>query len=247
MSDTTLLGVVQTVCKEIGIPAPSTCVGSVGAQVTQLVAFANMVGDALRDEADWPVLRKVATITTVSGTSAYDVEGLDGSTVLPCSRIIQQTGWDATNSWYFAGAVNDQQWNAWQYGIGTTPIRKIWRTTSDDAIEIFPTPSSSGDTLNLSFVTTYWAKTVANVFKGSLSADDDYHLFPDRLFVLGVKWRFLESKGLPFGSIAAEYGRVLDVRKAAARPAQTLQMDGGRGRGRHFIDFRNIPPSGFGS
>ena len=136
---------------------------------------------------------------------------------------------------------------AWQYGIGTTPIRKIWRTTSDDAIEIFPTPSSSGDTLNLSFVTTYWAKTVANVFKGSLSADDDYHLFPDRLFVLGVKWRFLETKGLPFAAPKAEYDQMLGVRRAAARPSRTLSLDSRRARNRRLVDYRNVPDTGFGA
>jgi len=245
VSDTSLLGVVQTVCREIGIPAPATCVGSVPQQVTQMVAFANMVGDALRDEADWPVLRKVATLTMISGTSGYQVVGVDGSTSLPCSRIVQQTGWDTTNSWYFAGAINDQQWSAWQYGIGTTPVRRLWRTTADDAVEVFPTPSASGDTLVLSFITTHWAKTSAQVFKGTLSADDDYHLFPDRLFISGVKWRFLEAKGLPFGAVFAEYNRLLDVRKAASRPAQTLSMSGGR-RGVHLVDYRNVPNTGYG-
>lgn len=247
MSAISLLGAVQAVCLEIGIPAPATCVGSVAQQVKQLVAYANVTGDALRDEADWPVLRKLATITTVNGTAGYTVAGQDGATVLPCSRIIQEAGWDSTNSWYFAGSVTDTEWNALTYGIGTSPLRKVWRTTDDDEIEIFPTPTASGDVLKISFVTTYWAKTAGNVFKSVLEADDDYHLFNDRLFILGIKWRFLEQKGLPFGASKAEFDRILSIRKAAARTARTLTLDSRRARSRHFVDFRNVPSTGFGT
>lgn len=57
MSDVTLLGVVQTCCREIGLPVPATVVSTVTAQVSQFVAFANVTGDALRDDIAWPALR----------------------------------------------------------------------------------------------------------------------------------------------------------------------------------------------
>lgn len=245
MAGVTLLSVVTAVCSEIGLPIPSTVVGSTSQQVRQLVAYANMTGDQLRDEFDWPALRKLCTITTVSGTAGYTISALDGATTLPCSRIVQETGWDDTNSWYFLGPINDAEWNAWQYGVRTTPIRKIWRTTSDDAIEMFPTPTANGDSLKISFITSYWARTNAGVLQGSLIADDDVHLYNDRMFVAGVKWRFLEQKGLPFALPKAEYDRMLLARKAASRPGRTVSLDGRR-RGIHFVDYRNTPETGYG-
>ena len=246
MSSRALLGVVTAVCREIGLPVPTSVSSSTSQQVVQLVAYANKTGDALRDEANWPVLRKLCTISTVNGTAEYTVSATDGATPLPCTRIVNETGWDATNSWFFVGSVDDQEWNAWQYGVITTPIRKIWRTTADDTIEVFPTPTANGDSLAISFITSYWAKSAGNTFKESLSADDDYHLFNDRLFIEGVKWRFLEAKGLPFGVPKLEYDRLLMQRKAAARPGRTLTLDSGRARMRRFIDYRNVPDTGYG-
>lgn len=246
MSSTALLGVVQTVCGEIGLPIPTTVVGSTTQQIRQLVAFANVTGDSLRDEADWPVLRKTATITTVNGTAGYTVSLASGGNTYTCSRIITETGWDATNSWYFVGSVDDQEWQRWQYGVQTTPVRRIWRTTADNAIEVFPTPTVNGDSLVVAFITDLWAQTNTGAPSGSLSADTDVHLFNDRLFLLGLKWRFLEAKGLPFAAPKDEYDRIIGVRKAASRPARTISLDGRTGR-RHFIDYRNVRESGFGT
>lgn len=246
MSSVALLGIVQTVCGEIGLPIPSTVVGSTTQQVRQLVAFANVTGDSLRDETAWPALRKTAKITTVNGTAGYTVSLASGGNTYTCSRIIQETGWDATNSWYFVGSVNDAEWMQWQYGIMSTPIRRIWRTTSDSTIEVFPVPTTNGDTLALAFVTDLWAQSSTGVPQGALSADTDVHLFNDRLFLLGLKWRFLEAKGLPFVAPKAEYDRIISVRKAAARPQRTLSLDR-RATNRHFIDYRNVPDTGFGA
>lgn len=245
MSAVTLLGVVRAICEEMGLPVPSTASGSTQKQVVQLVAYANQAGDALRDEADWPALRKTATITTISGTSGYTVNLVAGADTFTCSRIISETGWDSTNSWYFAGAVNDQEWAALQYGLGTTPLRKMWRTTSDSTIEVFPTPDSSGEFLTVSFICNQWAQSNAGAALTTLSSDNDVHLFNDRLFILGAKWRFLQMKGLPFGAEFAEYKQILGVRKSAARPARSLSLDTRSAR-RHFIGWANVPDTGYG-
>ena len=243
MSSTALLGIVQTVCGELGLPQPTTVVGTTTMQVKQMVAFANVVGDGLRDEYNWPVLRQTATITTINGASGYTVS----NGAYTCSRIINETGWDATNSWYFVGSVNDVEWAQWQYGIMATPIRRIWRTTDDDAIEVFPVPTVNGDTLTVSFVTDLWARAYAGTPKSTMSADDDVHLFNDRLFIVGTKWRFLEAKGLPFAAPLNEWNDILGKRKAAARPQRTVSLDNRSMRRRRFVDYRNVPDTGFGT
>lgn len=246
MSDVTLLGIAQTVSREIGLPVPSTVVGTTTQQVAQLVAFANVTGDALRDDVDWPALRQTATITTINGTSIYTVTPNELSGTFTCNRIVAETGWDTTNRWYFVGSVNDMEWAAWQNGVITTPIRRIWRTRSDSTIEVFPVPSEDGDSLQLSTVANEWARSGSSAPQKVLSADTDTHLFNDRVFLLGVKWRFLEAKGLPFAAPLAQYETMLGVRRAAARPARTLSMDSRRARIRRFIDYRNVPDSGLG-
>lgn len=246
MSAITRLGIVQTICDEIGLPVPTTTTSSSNRQVTQMVAFANQTGDDLRDSADWPVLRKTATISVISGTTDYTVELVSGSNTFACSRIVNETGWDSTNSWYFAGSVNDVEWNALQYSIGSTGLKRCWRTTADGTIEIYPTPDSSGDSLKVSFITSSWARSVAGGALTELAADDDYHLFNDRLFILGTKWRFLHSKGLPFDAEIAEYKATIDRRKAASRPARTVRLGARRGRP-VLLGTNNIPDTGYGS
>lgn len=246
MSDVTLLGVCQTVAREIGLPVPATVVGNVTQQVAQLVGFANVTGDSLRDETDWPALRQVATITTSNGTSIYSVVPNELGSGYTTNRIIAETGWDATNKWYFVGSVNDVEWAGWKYGVIATPIRKIWRTRSDSSIEVFPVPSSA-DSLALSVIANEWGRTSGGTPKTGLTLDSDTHVFNDRLFILGVKWRFLEAKGLPFAEPLADYQRVLGVRKSAARPARTVSLDSRRARVRRLVDYRNVPDTGFGA
>lgn len=246
MSAITLLGIVQTICQEIGLPVPSTATSSSNRQVVQMVAFANQTGDDLRDSADWPPLRKTATISLVSGTAGYTVELVSGGNTFACSRIVNETGWDTTNTWFFAGSVGDVEWNALQYSIGTSGARRCWRTTADNAIEVFPTPTSSGDSLAISFITSAWARSASGSALTALSSNDDYHLYNDRLFILGTKWRFLHSKGLPFDAEIAEYKSTIDRRKAASRPARTVVLGARRGRHR-LLGPDNIPDSGYGT
>lgn len=247
MSATTLLGICQAVSREIGLPVPSTVVGSVTQQVAQLVGFANVTGDSLRDETDWPALRQMATITCATDVAIYTVTPNELGAGYTTNRIVSETGWDATNRWYFVGSVNDIEWAGWKYGVIATPIRRIWRTRSDSSIEVFPVPTTDGDTLVLSAIANEWARSGAGTPQTSLGLDADTHIFGDRLFIAGVKYRFLEAKGLPFGEPLDEYTRLLGARKAASRPARTLSLDSRRARVRRLIDYRNVPDTGFGA
>jgi len=242
MASKNLLGIVQTLCKEIGIPSPTTVAGTPTTQVTQMVAFANQLGDFLRDEYNWPIMRKLTEITTVNGTAGYSADPGGGYT---CSRIIEETGWDATNFWFFCGSVGDDEWMEWQYGIRTEPVRKIWRTTDDNAIEVFPTPSGAAD-LKFAVIANEWAASSTGTPQTTLGLDGDVHVYNDRLFLLGTKMRFLAAKGLPYGEVEAEFTRLLPIRKAAARPGMTLSLNRRMNALRPFISYRNVPDTGFG-
>lgn len=247
MSSIALLGVCQTICRELALPVPSTVVGTTTQQVAQMVAFCNVVGDELRDAAEWPALRQAATITTVAGTAIYTVTPNEVAGTWTCNRIIAETGWDATNHWYFVGSINDLEWAAWKNGVIATPIRRIWRTRADASIEVFPEPTTAGDSLVVSTVVNEWARLTDGTPKTAMALDTDTHVFGDRMFLLGVKWRFLEAKGLPFAAPKAEYDQMLGVRRAAARPSRTLSLDSRRARNRRLIDYRNVPDTGFGA
>lgn len=237
----TLLSVVSTACRELALPVPTAVAASTDQQTTQMWALANALGQELVQAFDWPVLRKVATLTMVNGTSTYTV--VNGT--FACDHIICETGWDSTNQWRFAGSVSDQIWNAWVYGVVTTPIDKIFRTTDIDQVEVFPTPTASGDTLVLSYITADWVTGAASATQSEFLADADVHLFDERLFVLGLKYKFLRAKGLSYDEEYDQFQKQLDLRRAQTRPAQTLSITGGA-RGPRLLNYDNVPETGYG-
>jgi phospholipase C len=111
---------------------------------------------------------------------------------------------------------------------------------------LFPTPII-GDTFALTFITEQWCYHADPSIAASttLTLDTDVHVYPERLFELGVKWRFLRAKGLSYDEERDEFDKELELCRATASPARTLSLTRGR-RGVHFVDYQNVPDTGFG-
>ena len=65
----TLLSICQDAAKEIGIPSPSTLIGSTDTTNIQLTAAANREGKNLVSGYDWQVLIKEKLHTTLAAES----------------------------------------------------------------------------------------------------------------------------------------------------------------------------------
>jgi hypothetical protein len=198
----------------------------------------------MRDH-DWPFLRKLCTITTADTVAGYTINSGSGATEYTCDRIIPDVQYDATNDWRFVGSVGDDVWYAYQFGTMTAPIRKIWRTTSKTAIEVFPVPTGV-ETLKVPFVTDKWVTdaTGAAAFRASFTVDTDLHLFDWDLFDEQVLWRFMEMKGLDYSAALKRATEKLDQRVAALSNPGTLSL---RPRaGWRPIDYSNVPETGHG-
>lgn len=194
----------------------------------------------------WPFLRKLCTITTVNGTSVYTISDGAGDLTYTCDRLINDVQWDATNQWRFVGAIGDDAWYGYQFGVVTEPIHRIWRLTSQTTLEMFPTPTADGDLLKVPFVTDRWAVNEAqDEYLAELAADTDTHLFAWDLFDAEAQWRFKELLGVDYAADRDRAERLLDERTGAleARGQKSLANQ----RGFRLLGPANVPETGYGS
>jgi hypothetical protein len=97
-----------------------------------------------------------------------------------------------------------------------TQMRSLLNAVAAEVLSEEPYLSTLGD--------QYWIADSDGFPKDSFTADDDVILFDGRLAVQGVKWRFLQGKGLEFGEPMRDFTARLN--KLAARAnARVLDLD----------------------
>jgi hypothetical protein len=238
MALSTVLQIVQRACKEMGLPSPSAAISSTDAQIIQIVALINRGGWSMMREHHWRDLITLGTITTVSGTSDYAYPS-------DFDRLVPETAWDRTNDWPLQGPLTPQADRFLrESAVSQNSPRRKFRMVGG-SIRVFPTPTSSGDTLIYEYVSKKWARSSGSVAQTEFEADTDTSVFDPYLHVLDAKWRFMLAKGLDANAMQAEFLQEFRARVAADKGPLSFSL--ARDPERTFIDHRSIPDSGFGS
>lgn len=226
----TLLVIVTDALKEIGkFSVPTTIVNNADPTAVQLLALANRTGRILAEDYRWQVLLTDYTFVTADGTAAY---------ALPSDfqRFANITFWDRTNDHDMVGPLPPAQWETLQSGgVVGAGIRKYFRIAGSQ-LSIYPTPTAT-ETIAYQYYSTNWISG-----KAAFTLDADVPLIDSDLIRLGVKYRFLASKGLPYEEEKDEYERRRDSLQAADGGAMVLSFGARRSP---FSD--NLPESGFGT
>lgn len=220
-----LLTIVQNAASQLGLRQPQAVFGSTDLTAAILSRFAQQEGDELSRWHDWQAITAVqsftSTATQVQATGiptdfdrfAYNVEI-----------------WDRTNNQKFAGPTPQRTWSQLQSGT-TGGIAGWWRMMGGE-LNIYPAPAA-GSTIQFEYISKNWCESASAVGQALWMADTDVALLPERLFTLGVVWRFHASKGLRYAEDMATYER--EKERAAAR-------DRGTGISRPRGDDCNWPP-----
>lgn len=194
--------------------APTTIIGNTNPLAIQLNYLAERVAKSLRVKP-WQAMIREHTITTAAGTENY---------ALPSdwAWYISQTAWDATNYWPMRGSVSPASWQAMKRGnVVGVQVRKEFRVRGSEVL-IFPTPSAV-ETLIIEYLrNTPWVN--AGSYKVLATADADVTVFPDRLLELGIIWRLLKAKGLPYAEEKEEFEVETSRALATDRPAPIVNM-----------------------
>lgn len=209
-----LLTVVQSASKRLGLPNPSLAVATTDNRVLQLVDLANEAGRALRDRHPWQRLTKEKTFTTVAAETQTNAVPTD------FGRIINETVFNRTEDERVFGPLTPEEWQS-QKSRGVVAIDNQFRIRGNAWLMI-PTPTA-GQTIAYEYVSTLWVDTttpkdgVADA--DGYSADADVAVFDEEMIALEVIWRWQQATGLDYGE---------NFRKAETYITNAIARDGGR-------------------
>lgn len=230
-----LLEIVQQSCQLLSLPVPASVTDSTDVQVLQLWAIANEEGKSLQRSYDWQLLTLEYTFSSTASEAQPTAIPLD------LDRWLANTMFDRTTRREVIGPITPQQWQAIQAQPQLNRVFLAWRERTG-IFYTTPTPTA-GDTIAYEYVTKNWVLAENLDPKDSFTADTDVPLLNDQMFILGIRWRFLKSKGIDYAQDFDTYQRQLQIEQA---------KDGGNGKlnitGRTLMNiwgYPNVPLGNF--
>ena len=165
--------------------------------------------------------------------------------------FINATQWDRNFRWPMLGPLSPVEWQVIVSGISPVGPRIRFRV-QDNLMTIQPLPGTSQtDQIAYEYVSNAWCQTAtgaARVAAGGIcrwGADTDVYLWPEDTQRYGVKWRFLRAKGLDYTEELRTWREARDFQLSTSGASRSLRMNA-TATGIHFLNYDNIPDSGFG-
>jgi hypothetical protein len=228
-----LLTIIQSATDLLSLPRPTEVATSTDQQVRQLFALANEEGRELAGSFDWQVLREQHTFVT-AGT-AVQTSAVPGD----WDRFISNSFFNRTTQRTVLGPITPQQWQSIQ---AQPQLNRVFlafiQRHGQFLITPVPTPN---ETIAYEYVTKNWAKSSGGVPQDRFIIDSDESYLDEWLITLGVRWRFLKSKGLEYAQDLQTYNFELSQKQARDGGNTELSTTGSDG----FILSPNIPEGGF--
>jgi hypothetical protein len=213
------LQIVQTVCKRIGIIAPTQAVTSQDQQIIQLLSLMEEEGQEQATRYPWEVLQTEATFTTVATQSQGSM-----STIAPgWDYITNDTIWNRTLRRPVYGPKSQQDWQqakAMQINGPFNSFRII-----NDVINFYPVPVA-GQTCAFEFQSLNWVNTSVGGTASTWTNDADTPRIDDQIMVMGGIWRWKQAKGLDYSEDFNKYERRITDAMGRDAGKQRLSLDG---------------------
>jgi hypothetical protein len=196
----TLLTICQDAANIIGITAPPAVTSSTDTSVIQLEAVANQEGRAQVQKYKWEALIQEGSHTTLAAES----QGAITTIATDFGRFSNNTLWNRTTNRKYYGPITGSQWQQIK-AVVSGGITNYFRIRGGNLL-MSPTPTA-GESVNFEYVSKNWVDTAggstANADK--FTGDSQTTVLEEELIVLGVVWRFLKLKGLPYDVQLMEY------------------------------------------
>jgi hypothetical protein len=193
----TLLTAANEVCDLVSLDQFASLVGVHDEAAYNMVSIANEAGQEIARRGDWQDMLQTANIVSSPSNLPSDFQRLisvrasDGSPVRPVTD---------------AG-----QWAV----IVTVPSTTAFYFLRSNQIRFSPTSAAAGAAID--YYSRYWALNAATPIE-AFNADDNTTIFPERLLIKNMIWRWKRQKGLAYDDNLAEFEADL---------AQELEADGG--------------------
>jgi hypothetical protein len=217
----TLLTICQDAANEIGVPSPNAVIGSTDTTAIQLLAAANREGKNLVTGYDWEVLVKEENHTAIANES----QGKLSAIATDFERFSNNTMWNRTSDRKFYGPLNNTEWQTLK-GSVQSGITNYFRIRGGKLL-MNPVPTV-GDAIYFEYISEWWVDTTGNgdANANRYAADANTTILDENLITLGVIWRFLKQKGLPYDNQLQEYQIKLFEKQAKDGAKPIIRMSG---------------------
>ena len=234
--------VINRAAVEIGLNADVDPVSSKDEAYVQLKYLLNSAGQELVQLNDWQVMeRDFAFTTTELDTGSYDLPS-------DFSHMIDQTGWDRTNTVPIGGPLSSQDW---AYLAGRDLVSQtIYVNFQLDGgkLQLYPQPPPVGLDISFKYMSRTWvAEQVNNDNRfTTVQTGSDIILYEPILIIKMLKVKMLEAKGFDASAARAEFELIFDSTTGKDTGAPILSADR-TSRGINYISpYKNTGDTGYG-
>jgi len=229
--------IINNTAVEVGLGTTVDPVGSSDDKFQQLVGLLNTAGQELVEMYEWETLVKRIDFTTQELDSGdYDLPD-------DFSHLINQTGWDRTNSVPMGGPLSAQDWT---YLIGRdlvgSTIYASFRLV-DNKLSLFPQPPPEGINVTFEYISRNWVanQSVPTERYDTIQTNSDVVLYNPVLIRKFLKVKWLDSKGLPSEAARMQFENMLFSNQSHDKGSRILNTNGPR-RGYPYLDSRYSTP-----
>jgi hypothetical protein len=220
-----VLSIVADVCDTLSLNRPSAVVTSTDLLVRQLFALLKEGAEELSKyggqdgDTGWQALTTEYTFVTVA-----QAEQTNSPVPTDLRRFIPDSFFNRDTNRQVSGPLTPQQWQRAQILPYLVAPYLCFRERQGDFL-INPVPPA-GETIAYEYVSSYWAKSSANVAKATFTSDDDGTYLDEALLKLDLKWRFKQAKGLDYGEDLATFERAKLAAFGSDGGSQALNLGG---------------------
>lgn len=192
----TVLSIAQNVAKETGFTVPSTLVSNADEIAVQLLSLITAETTDLSQgiyggqTADfyWQRLVTRGTITFVNGTEAYNFPSDYNASYLP------NTMWNNTTGRPIIVPITPEQFEIQKNYLISSSIDYMMYVYGNQ-FHFMPVPASI-DSIVYEYLSTNYFRASGGTAKAAITLDTDTTAIDENIVKLGVKFRFLQAKGL---------------------------------------------------
>ena len=223
---------------EVGLSPSSDAYADSDPAFRQLRYLLDSAGRKLTRKVIWQELIEAHTFTT-SGSATYNLPANFG-------YMIPQSSWDRSEDVPLFGPLSPQDW---QYlegrGLGSVTIYASFRLKKGK-VYIYPS-TDTGTLIAFEYVRdTLCSNAAESEFYDRIQTGTNLVRFPPELVVAFLKKLFLEAKGFDSQAASDDYNDLFDSITGQDKSAPILNAGGTR-TGFPYLNYANIPETGYGS
>lgn len=196
----TVLTAINEVADVVSLDRFTSVYGTNDPAAQTMMELALLAGQEIAERFDWKALERTETAVGSPHPFPSDyARMIDGGAVMTADGD------------FVRPVKNPSQWAVVKQVPSSQPYFYLSKT------DVAFSPASAGTGAIVTYISKNWIVGNSGSEKSSWSADDDAVVFPERLLVLNIIWRWKRQKGLAYDDPLAEFEAALVAASAEDR------------------------------